>query len=147
MRPKVDVADEAIKPGVFVADDFSPDTARLRGTRCGRCAEVFFPARESCPRCHVRGEMQEVALARTGKIGAITAVARPPQHYAAPYWLAEIELPEGVRLLAQGDASLDQLIPVGALVELTARPLLPRPHGQWLWGYVFAPIEGPGEPT
>lgn len=145
MRPKVEVADEAIKPGVFVADDISPDTARLRGTRCARCAEIFFPAREACPRCHVREGMEEVALTRTGKIGAITAVARPPQHYAAPYWLAEIELPEGVRLLAQVDASLDQPIPVGTAVELTTRPLLPRPNGQWLWGYVFAPIEEPGE--
>ncbi|HWB47388.1 MAG TPA: OB-fold domain-containing protein [Hyphomicrobiaceae bacterium] len=142
MRPKVEVADEAIKPGVFVADDFSPETARLRGARCPRCQEVFFPARQACPRCHTRDDMQEVALARTGRIGAITAVVRPPQHYPAPYWLAEVELPEGVRVVAQVEAAIDQPVPVGAAVELTTRPLLARPNGQWLWGYVFAPVGG-----
>lgn len=141
MRQPIDRGDIAIKPGVFVGDDFSPDIARLRGTRCTRCAETFFPPRGACPRCHTRATLVEVALGRTGKISSITMVARPPHHLAQPYWLAEIDLADGIRLLAQVDADHGKNIPVGTDVAMTTRPLLSLPNGQRLWGYVFAPVE------
>jgi uncharacterized protein len=133
-----EVTDLPIKRGVFVGDDFRPDHAQLRGVRCAHCDETFFPARTVCPRCQ-SDAITEVALARTGRVNSITAVMRPPNHYAKPYWLAEVDLPEGVRLLAQIDCPLQQQIQVGESVTLVTRPLLSLPDGKRVWGYLFAP--------
>lgn len=131
--------DIPIKRGVFICDDFNPVSARLRGSRCKQCDETFFPPRESCPRCQ-EGGMEDVPLARTGKVASITAVGRPPNHYAEPYWLAEVDLPEGVRLIAQIDCPLNREVRVGETVQFTTRPLLSFADGKRVWGYVFTPV-------
>ncbi len=129
-------ADIAIKPGVFVDEDFRPGHARLRASRCARCSETFFPARMGCPRCQT-SEMKDVVLGTTGHINSVTAVMRQPNHYSAPYWLAEVDVPEGVRLIAQIDSAVDRDVCVGEVVTLTTRPLLTLPDGRRLWSYIF----------
>jgi uncharacterized protein len=141
MQPMPEPIDIPIKPGVFVDDDFAPERARLRGTRCGRCGETFFPPRQVCPRCHVAGTMEDVTCGRVGRINSITRVVRTPHHYTQAYWLAEVDLAEGVRLLAQVDAPLERPLPIGATVELTTRPILLLPDGKRVWGYVFTPVD------
>lgn len=142
MQPAPKSIDIPVKAGVFVGENFTPGRARLRATRCGRCGETFFPARRICPRCQVAGTMQDVACGLAGKIHSITQVARPPKHYAQPYWLAEVDLFDGVRLLAQVDAPPDRRPPTGATVELTTRPLLTLADGRRVWGYVFTLRDG-----
>lgn len=141
MQKKPDLIDVPIKPGLFVDEQFDPGQARLRATRCRHCREVFFPPRSVCPRCQQQ-TMDELALGRVGKINAITAVTRPPRHYAAPFLLAEVDLSDGVRLLAHVDADRGELA-VGASVTMTTRGLFIS-HGKRYWGYVFCPDRQPG---
>lgn len=133
--------DIPVKAGIFVQDDFDPERARLHATRCARCGETFFPARRVCPRCHTAQAMEDVALGRIGRIHAVSLVAHPPHHYARAYWLAEIDLPEGVRLVAQLEASPEHPPAVGKAVSMTTRPILMLPDSRRLWAYVFAPHE------
>jgi uncharacterized OB-fold protein len=136
-------ADIPIRAGLFVDDDFRPKTAHLRGARCAACNEAFFPRREVCPRCRTASTLQDVSLSRRGRVNAITAVWRPPAHYAHPYLLAEVDLPEGVRIVTQIDAPVDEPVAVGADVTLVTRPLVTGPKGERAWGYLFAPIAPP----
>lgn len=73
-------------------------------------------------------------------MNAITAVRRPPAHYADPYLLAEVDLPEGVRIVTQIDAPVDRPVAVGADVMLVTRPLVTGSEGACAWGYLFAPV-------
>jgi uncharacterized OB-fold protein len=136
-------ADVPIRAGLFIDDDFRPETARLKGSRCATCQQSFFPRREVCPRCRTASTLQEISLSRRGWVSAITAVARPPAHYASPYLLAEVDLPEGVRIVTQIDAPVEKPVQVGAEVSLITRPLLTTPEGARAWGYLFAPAVGP----
>lgn len=131
-------ADIAIKPGIFVGEDFRPGHARLRASRCLRCAETFFPARMGCPRCQA-SDMKDVVLGPTGRVNSATAVMRQPNHYAAPYWLAEVDVPEGVRLITQIESAVDRDIRIGEIVTLTTQPVLTLPDGRRLWSYIFEP--------
>lgn len=136
-------SDIPIKAGVFFGEDFAPERARLRATRCSRCGETFFPPRRVCPRCRVFGTLSDLSVGPIGRISAITRVARPPSHYAHPYWLAEIDLAEAVRVLGQVNAPPDRAPQIGAEVRLTTRPMLSLPDGTRLWGYVFRLAEQP----
>ena len=141
--PQPELTDMPIKPGIFVGGDFHPGRARLRGTRCMRCAETFFPPRSICPRC--RGEdLKEVTLQPWGKVNSVTAVMRPPKHYQHPYWLGEVDLPDGVRLIAQLVGDMEVPIRVGETVMLTTLPLFSLPNGKRIWGYAFKPENSEG---
>ncbi len=135
-RPLLDVP---IRAGVFVGEDFRAPAAALRGTRCARCAETFFPARRVCARCHAADRIEETALGRRGRVFALTHVVRPAGHYAAPYVLALVDLPEGVRVLSQIAAAPDT-VAIGDEVTLVVEPLFDTPEGQRVWGYRFAPV-------
>ncbi len=134
------VVDVPVRKGIFTGGDFRTAAVGLRATRCGRCAECFFPPRRACPRCHRAEAMSEVALGRRGRIHALTRVARPAAMYPDPYTLALVDLPEGVRLLAQVKGPAEALR-LGADVELVVEPLFQTPDGRRVWGYRFAALD------
>ncbi|MFD9908419.1 Zn-ribbon domain-containing OB-fold protein [Streptomyces sp. NPDC059063] len=88
------------------------DAFRLLGTRCARCAAVFFPREDGfCrnPGC-AGGELLEVALSRRGRVWSYTdGRYRPPAPYVSdpelpwqPYTLIAVELAaEGMVVLGQ----------------------------------------------
>lgn len=79
-----------------------PGRYRLEGGRCAVCGAVVFPARQVCPSC--RGvTFEPTALSRRGTILTSTVIhAAPPEfHMEAPYAMALVETPEGVRLMVQ----------------------------------------------
>ena len=132
--------DVAIKPGVFTRENVNdPDTA-LRGSRCQTCGETFFPHRSICPRCRLGAEMAEVELSRAGVVHALTHVARTPSHYDAPYVLAKVDLPEGVRILSQIVVDSGYDINIGSPVELVIEPVFTAGDGSRVWGYRFRPV-------
>lgn len=130
------VADIPVHPDIFAESDFRSGEARLYGTKCGQCNEIFFPRRLACPRCHSAKFMSAERLAATGRIHALTHVARPAAHYPNPYMLALIDLEGGPRILAQVKDSPDD-IRIGDSVELLVEPLFDTPDGRHVWGYRF----------
>ena len=125
----------AIKPGVFDREDFADPATALRGSRCDQCGETFFPHRSLCPRCHGAATLPEVTLSRTGTVHTFTQVERTPSHYADPYILGKVDLPEGVRILTQIEDTDD--LHIGSEVELVIRPIFVTDAGEQAWGYLF----------
>ena len=131
--------DVPVKPGIFTHDDFAADEVALRGSRCRACDEAFFPARQVCPRCRSRDAIADVALGRAGTVHALTHVTRPPAHYDDAYVLAEVDLAEGVRLVAHIVAEAGDAVAPGDAVTLVVRPQFALPDGRRVWGYQFRP--------
>lgn len=129
-------ADLPIHGEVFSSDDFKSSCARLAGSRCGKCDEVFFPKRLACPRCHSPKFMSHEELRAEGRIFALTHVAKPAALYSSPYLLALVDLENGPRILAQvkGDP---QRVRIGELVRLAIEPLFDTRDGRHVWGYRF----------
>lgn len=130
-----------IKPGLFTADDPADPDLALKGSRCDACAETFFPPRAICPRCHSPAAVRDVALSRTGVVYACTRVVRTPAQYPAPYLLAWVDLPEGVRLMTQLACPAGADVRVGAPVHMVVEPLFDTADGRAVWGYRFRPEE------
>lgn len=79
-----------------------PARYRLEAATCKSCGKTVYPARVVCPQC--RGEEWEsTRLSRSGKVVTSTVVHIAPDDFAneAPYAVAIVETPEGVRLMAQ----------------------------------------------
>jgi uncharacterized OB-fold protein len=71
----------------------------LVGSRCPACGRTFYPARELCPE-HLE-VCAEVDLSEHGVIHAAAFVVRPPAGFEQQFWVAYVDLPEGVRVFAQ----------------------------------------------
>jgi uncharacterized OB-fold protein len=118
----------------------------LVGTRCTRCATVFFPPAEGfCrnPAC-AGEEFEDVELSRHGVIWSYTdAQYQPPPPYLPrtdpyePFALAAVELPEGLVVLGQvADGYGVQDLKVGAEAELVVETLYTDADGDhtiWRW--------------
>ncbi len=118
----------------------------LLGSRCTRCATVFFPRLEGfCrnPAC-AGEEFEAVELSRRGSVWSYTdAQYQPPPPYIPPseqyepFALAAVELPEGLVVLgqvAEGYGVAD--LTVGAEVELVVETLYTDESGErsiWRW--------------
>lgn len=124
-----------ILPELFVVD--KSGNRALKGTRCTRCGETFFPARRVCPRCHRCDAVADIALGRTGTVHATTEVIRYPAHLTQSYVLAEVDLREGVRLRAQLGGDDAAMLRPGDHVELVIEPLFTTAGGQAFLGYRF----------
>jgi len=78
----------------------------LAGSRCERCGALGYPARAACHRC-AGTVLAPAALSPAGRLYSWSTVhvsaSRP-----VPYTLGYVDLPEGVRVLAQvaGDPAL-----------------------------------------
>jgi len=107
-----------------------PARYRLEGVRCRTCGKVIYPSRRVCPAC--RGEALEPAtLARRGRVVTSTVVRVAPDDLVmeAPYAMAVIETPEGVRFMAQVvDCDPEAVVP-GFEVALEFRLIRKEGHG------------------
>jgi uncharacterized protein len=70
----------------------------LIATRCGHCGTLTFPPAAACPRCWQRTGLREEPLAQPGTVAAYTVVHVPADGIPAPYALAYVDFPGGVRL-------------------------------------------------
>ena len=90
------------------------DDFRLLGTRCTRCASVFFPREDTyCRNPDCAGdELEEIPLSRCGRVWSYTdSRYRPPSPYVTdtelpwePYALIAVEL-ESERMVVLGQAA------------------------------------------
>src|SRR3989344_3576255 len=76
---------------------------RMLGVHCENCGRDFFPQRRICPDCRRKGKLVSKQMPHEGKIVSYTLVHAAPSgfEHEAPYFLALVELTNGVRALSQ----------------------------------------------
>jgi uncharacterized OB-fold protein len=82
---------------VFETQD---ERVRLRGSQCGRCGHVSFPARVICLECG--GEHAPRLLSGRGVVYSVTTLANPPVGFDEGFPYLAVDLIEGPRVLAPG---------------------------------------------
>ena len=123
-----------------------PGRYNLKGTKCGNCGRIFFPARSFCPVCRraSAGKMEEYALSRTGKVFSFSIVHEAPESniLQKPYAVAMIETDDGVKITGQlVDVEFDK-ISIGMPVRVVLRKLdCDGESGVIRYGYKFVPAE------
>ncbi len=125
-----------LRPGLFEVD--AAGAAHLVGVRCEGCGARFFPRRRVCARCLSR-EMTTVPLSTRGTLYTYTTVHQSTPEFATPYLLAYVDLPEGVRLLAQLSGVQPGEARIGMPLELRVEPVRTTPEGRRVLGYRLHP--------
>ncbi|MBZ0264986.1 Zn-ribbon domain-containing OB-fold protein [bacterium] len=79
-----------------------PQRYRMIGNKDKATGKVYFPPRQAVPG-NLNPEMEEFNLSGTGEVVACTVIRVAPTPFTdlAPYGLAVIETPDGVKLTAQ----------------------------------------------
>lgn len=95
---------------------------RLLGSRCSACGTATFPARAFCPHCRATAGINGVALVPDGHIHSFTVVRQAPAGVDVPYVLAQIDLGDGVRVLAPVVSAEPEGIVLDAPVSLELTP-------------------------
>ncbi len=95
----------------------------LLGVHCEVCNDNFFPKRTVCPNCRRKGKLVEKQMPLTGKIYSFTLVHSPPAgfEYEAPYFVAIVELDNGVKVFSQVVDSDSEKVKIGAKVKAVFR--------------------------
>jgi uncharacterized OB-fold protein len=70
----------------------------LVASQCPRCGVVRYPPRELCP--DDLTVMRTIPLSSQGTLHEAVRVDTAPVGFTAPYWIAHVDLPEGVRVYA-----------------------------------------------
>lgn len=110
------------------------DDWRLIGSRCPECHTTYFPPRALC--AADLADCVEVELSPKGVVYEAALVRIPPVGFAAPYWVAFVDLPGGVRIFTQLDWRGEDDPEDGDAVECTFRTVRRDPYE--VVGPVFA---------
>ncbi len=100
----------------------------LLGFRCRECrVHVFGPA-TFCQSC-TSGRLEPVELSKRGVLYSYTIVRVPPAGWPGPvpYVLGQVELPEGIQVLAEVVDCPEEDLKIGMAVELALRPVKTEP--------------------
>ncbi len=126
----------------FEVTDRDDAPARLRGSRCPACDEVFYPRRLVCAKCLTEGT-DDVLLGTTGTLYTWTWVHVPlfakTDAKVSEYAVGQVDLPEGPRVQAilmgsPGDFS------IGMQLELGLETLRQDADGNDVVIYRFVPV-------
>jgi uncharacterized protein len=128
--------------------ELSPDgeQARLIGSKCLNCGELYFPKREKsiCIHCQ-ETKLEQVALSNRGKISSFTVVYQPPAggYYKGPvpYAYGFVELPEKVKIMTLFTGCDLETLEVGAEVGLVIEKLFDEDDGTAVISYKFKPLD------
>jgi len=130
--------------GLFTWPSSEP---RLIGTHCKSCGDYFFPKTFTCrnPNCQEK-EIEEVTLSRTGRLYSYSVLYyQPPPPFLAsspyePRPIAEVEISEGLRLIAPMTQCNLEDIKIGMELEMIADKLYVDEEGNEIIGWKFRPI-------
>lgn len=119
-----------------------PQRYNLIGNKCEECEQVFFPPRESCPKCRRKsmGKIKEIRLTGKGVIITYSIIHVGPEEFEeqVPYPIAVIQLDEGPRITAQIVDCDIQDVKIGMKVESTFRKIQQDGStGAIYYGYKF----------
>jgi len=117
-----------------------PERYALIGSICENCKTEYFPQRKFCAKCRRKGRITDHQMPSEGKIFSFTQVHAAPigHENEAPYYLAIVELKNGVRLMSQIVDSEDEKIKFGADVKMMFRKISEDDNeGVIAYGYKF----------
>lgn len=124
----------------------SADAPVLRGNRCLRCGEPFFPAARGCTRCGST-ELQSCDLGSRGTLWTWTRQmfrpkppydgSDPPQGFQ-PYAVGYVELDCGLKVEARLCTD-DQVLAIGMPMRLVLEVYRRDPDGTEVRSFAFVP--------
>ncbi len=117
-----------------------PERYNLIGSRCDTCKASYFPARSVCPECRRKGKMASQRMPNEGTVYSFTHVHAAPSgfEHETPYFLAIIELTNGVRVLSQLVDSPPEKVKFGAKARMVFRRIVTDDEeGPIAYGYKF----------
>jgi uncharacterized OB-fold protein len=120
-----------------------PERYSLIGNHCTTCKTDYFPPRVFCPQCRRKGKLVQKAMPRSGKIVSFTEVFVGPIGFEneTPYFLALVDLGNGVTILTQIVDSPHEKITIGAKVKKMFRKIQDNDaEGVINYGYKFKVI-------
>jgi uncharacterized protein len=121
----------------------TPSYGRLEGQRCAACGALQFPARLVCRACG-GGDLAAHRLSGRGRVVSWAEVAQPPAGFEGPYFVAIVELEEGIRVTAQLTDLDPEEVDIGLPVVMVTRRIQdPGEEGYLVYGYKFRPILEP----
>ncbi|MFT3800788.1 MAG: OB-fold domain-containing protein [Burkholderiaceae bacterium] len=126
---RVDPVDpiEPVEPADAIAD-WTCGGAGLAYQQCAACDHRWYFRRGFCPRCGEAGPTTHASGGR-GVVYATTLVQRAPSEAfaaLAPYRIVLVDLDEGIRVMAHGDAELRIGDTVVCRFDALAGRMLPR---------------------
>ena len=107
----------------FRPDVFQLDPPRLIGMRCGACASLSFPRRDSCPACGDEEELELRDLSSQGELCSWSVVRNAPAGLRTPYVLAYVDLDDEVRVMSRLVGVEPEHLAVGLPLALTPVPV------------------------
>ncbi len=115
-----------------------PERYRLEGTHCKKCGEDFYPKRSICPNCRRKGELKDKEMPRKGKIVSYSKVKSSHKDFSdeTPYYVALIELKNGVRVFSQVIDS-EEKVKTGAEVKKVFRKVNDKKDGVIAYSHKF----------
>ena len=123
-----------VMAGIFIEED----GGALIGSKCKLCKRIYFPPTPICYDCY-KNEVETITLSRTGKLYSHVVSHMPSSHFKAPYAIAWIELPEGVRLASTLKDWENKELKIGMEMELVIEKLWDEEDKEVI-GYRFRPI-------
>jgi len=116
-----------------------PERYRLEGTHCRECGEDFYPKKTICPNCRREGKLEDKQMPREGKIISYSKVKASHKDFKdeTPYYVALIELKNGVTIFSQIVDSLDNEVETGAEVKKVFRKLNDKKDGVIAYSHKF----------
>lgn len=131
----------AINERLFRLDETKGGCPVLLGGRCPDCRYHFFPRRAICPGCGRMG-LETVDLSGSGKIWTYTIAHQVPPGaiVQAPYVVAQVELPEGVRVGALITECSPDSVSVGLDVEIVPVKVREDEEGRDVLAFAFRPM-------
>jgi uncharacterized OB-fold protein len=108
----------------------------LLGSRCNKCASVFFPQKTYCDYCQA-GDLVPVRFGRRGRIHTFTIVRQASPEFKVPYAIGRVDADEGVRVFSQILADDLEKIEIGQPVELVVDRLFNESDGTEVTGYKY----------
>lgn len=121
------------------------DSRALRGSRCGDCSTVSFPAQRSCPKC-TGGRVSDEALPLEGTLWAYTIQGFPPkppylnaeERPFRPYAVGYVDLGNEILVETRIVASDVDALAVGDVLRLVLEPIHAGADGT-IYTYAFTP--------
>ncbi|MGE3143306.1 MAG: Zn-ribbon domain-containing OB-fold protein [Hyphomonadaceae bacterium] len=111
----------------------------LSGARCEACGQIFYPApKTTCMAC-LSSRLTPAPLSETGVLYVYSTIHVGNARFAAPYTVAYVDLPEGVRVFGQLDIG-DEAVPLGAAVRLYPGEVGRNADGAPIMGVRFRPL-------
>lgn len=113
------------------------DGPTLLASKCTACEHVSYPATEQCLKC---GNLstEPIELGGGGELLVATVVHMGNGRFDAGYSVGYVNMPHGVRVFSQLDASADELPLPGTPMKLEILPMW-REGEQDVIAYRFAP--------